>query len=71
MDLRSACQAAGIYSNAIDRTAKQHNHLGPSRVDAIPGLLLAADLDLKGNSMLPPRVILENLMLELARPRRD
>ena len=71
VDLRSACQAAGIYSNGVDRTGKQHAHLGPTRVDAIPHLLLDADLDLKGNSILPPRFILECLMLELARPRRD
>ena len=71
VDLRSACQAAGIYSNAIDRTAKQHTHLGPSRVASIPRLLLAADLDLTGNSTLSPRIILETLILELARPRRD
>ena len=71
VDLRSACQAAGIYPGAVDKTAKQHTHLGPTRVASIPRLLLAADLDLKGNSMLPPQVILENLMLELARPRRD
>ncbi len=71
VDLRSACQAAGIYSNGVDRTGKQHTHLGPTRVDALPKMLLDADLDLKGNSTLPPRFILESLMLELARPRRD
>lgn len=71
VDLKSACQAAGIYPGAVEKTARQHTHLGPSRVDAIPALLLDADLDLKGNSSLPPRVILERLMLELARSRRD
>ena len=71
VDLRSACQAAGIYSSGIDKTARQHTHLGPARVDAIPRKLLAADLDLKGHSQLPPRLILEILVVELARPRRD
>ncbi len=71
VDLRSACQAAGIYSGGVDRTAKQHAHLGPTRVDALPKMLLDADLDLKGNSTLPPRFVLECFMLELARPRRD
>ena len=71
VDLRSACQAAGIYPNQVDKLAKQHTHLGPTRVDAIPRLLLDADLDLKGNSTLTPRVLLERLMFELARPRRD
>jgi DNA polymerase-3 subunit delta len=32
---------------------------------------LQADLDLKGNSQLPPRTILERLVITLARPRQD
>ncbi len=71
VDLRSACQAAGIYPGMVDKTAKQHSHLGPSRVDDLPRMLLNADFDLKGNSTLNPRQILECLMLKLAQPRRD
>jgi hypothetical protein len=33
--------------------------------------LLKADLDLKGNSAHPPRVVLEALFAELAQPRKD
>ena len=71
VDLKSACQAAGIYPNSVEKTAKQHKHLGPTRVAAIPQILLAADLDIKGNSTLPPRVVLERLLFNLVSPRRD
>jgi DNA polymerase-3 subunit delta len=68
---RDACREAGIPPFAVEKTLKQHAHLGPARVSRIPELLLRADLDLKGSSQLPPRAILERLLLELARPRRD
>jgi DNA polymerase-3 subunit delta len=71
VDLRDACQRAGIYPGAVEKTGRQHAHLGPRRVEQIPGLLLQADLDLKGDSQLPPRVILERLVVELGRPRQD
>jgi DNA polymerase III subunit delta len=70
-DLKDACQRAGIYPGAAEKTGRQHAHLGPSRVDRLPVLLLQADLDLKGDSQLPPRVILERLLVQLARPRQD
>jgi DNA polymerase-3 subunit delta len=34
-------------------------------------MLLQADLDLKGASVLPARVVLEKLFVTLASPRRD
>jgi len=71
LDLREACQRAEIYPGAVEKTGKQHAHLGPGRVDALPGLLLQADLDMKGNSTLPPRVVLERLIVTLARKRQD
>jgi DNA polymerase-3 subunit delta len=70
-DLREACREAGLHPGAVDQVQRQHAHLGPSRVDALPAMLLRADLDLKGSSALPPRVVLERLIMELARPRRD
>ncbi len=67
-----ACKAAGImYSGGIEKTLRQHARMGRERVDRIPELLLRADRDLKGGSQLPPRIILERLMLEIARPRTD
>ena len=71
VELKDACQRAGIFPGAVEKTGRQHAHLGPSRVDRLPGMLLQADLDMKGDSPLQPRVILERLFVELARERRD
>ena len=58
-------------SSPSDKTRRQHAHLGPARVDRLPAMLLKADLDLKGGSLLDPRVVLEQLLVELALPRKD
>lgn len=71
MSVGEACQAAGIPSFAVDKTRRQHAHLGPTRTDSLPALLLKADLDTKGGSLLDPRVILEILLARLAAPRLD
>ncbi len=73
VDIKEACERAGIplFGQAIEKTRQQHAHLGPGRVDRLPSLLLQADLDLKGDSPLPPRVILERLLIVLSRERRD
>lgn len=71
VSLGEACQAAGIPSFAVDKARRQHAHLGPSRTDSLPALLLKADLDTKGGSVLDPRVILEILLAQIAAPRRD
>ncbi len=71
MNLEEACRAAGIRDFAIDKTRRQHAHLGPSRVDRLPADLLKADLDLKGGTLLDPRVVLEELLVRLALPRMD
>ncbi len=66
-----ACRLAGIPSFAVDKTRKQHAHLGPSRVDQLPATLERADLDLKGGSTLDARIILERFLIGLALPRTD
>jgi DNA polymerase III subunit delta len=71
LPLDEACRIAGIFSFAVEKTRKQHAHLGPGRVDRLPARLLKADLDLKGGSMLEPRTILEILLVELSLPRTD
>ncbi len=54
MPLDMACEEAGIkFGREKDKVRVQHTHLGPTRVDALPRLLLQADLDLKGASNLP------------------
>jgi DNA polymerase-3 subunit delta len=69
INLDEACRLAGIKS--VEQTRRQHAHLGPSRVDQLPAWLLQADLDLKGGSLLEPRVILEQLLIRLSLPRSD
>ena len=71
VELREACRLAGIPPHAVEKTQQQHSHLGPRRVDQLPRMLLQADLDLKGSSQLEPRVVLERLLIDLARPRSD
>jgi len=71
LNLDEACRIAGIREFAIDKTRRQHAHLGPSRVDRLPAVLLKADLDLKGGTLLDPRVVLEELLIWLALPRTD
>lgn len=71
MTLAEACESLGIRPYFAQSMGKQHAHLGPARVDRIPADLLQADLDVKGGSQLPPRVVLEMLLIRLAGPRRD
>lgn len=69
--LEAACRDSGIRPFAVEQTRQQHAHLGPSRVDRLPALLLQADLDIKGSSTLTPRAVLERLLVELSLPRQD
>ncbi|WZO96797.1 DNA polymerase III subunit delta [Isosphaeraceae bacterium EP7] len=73
VDLKDACQRAGMppYPKMIEQAQRQHSHLGPARVDRLPGQLLEVDLNLKGSSQLAPRTIIERLIVELARRRED
>jgi len=71
VNLDEACRLAGMPSFAVEKTRRQHAHLGPSRVDQLPAWLLRADLDLKGGSSLDPQVVLEQLLIRLALPRQD
>ncbi len=72
MEPREACKEAGLfYPAAIESTIKQHAHLGPSRVERLPEMLLKAEMDIKGASQLPPRTVIERLFAEFASPRQD
>ena len=68
-----ACKRAGIpsFPAAVQAALRQHAHLGPARVAALPDRLLKVDLDLKGSSILDPRSVLERFLLWLARPREE
>ena len=67
---RKPAARRGSLPFAVEKTQQQHAHLGPRRVDQLPALLLQADLDLKGSSMLDPRTVLERLLVQLSTPPR-
>jgi DNA polymerase-3 subunit delta len=85
MQLRRLAQAARLYSQSTSlpdaleqagvppfgrRSAEQQvRHLGRRRLDMIFDWLLETDLGLKGSSQLPPRTLLERLVVQLARGR--
>jgi DNA polymerase-3 subunit delta len=66
--LRAALEAAGVRTFVLGQAEKQLRHLGRRRGSQLYRWLLEADLDLKGASALPPRLILERLILRLAAP---
>jgi DNA polymerase-3 subunit delta len=83
MQLRRLAQAARLHSqgesapDALERAGvppfgrksaeQQVRHLGRHRLDLIYDWLLETDLGLKGSSQLPPRILLERLVVQLAR----
>jgi DNA polymerase-3 subunit delta len=85
MQLRRLAQAARLHSqgdslpDALERAGvppfgrrgaeQQVRHLGRRRLDQIYDWLLETDLGLKGSSQLPPRTLLERLVVRLARKR--
>ncbi len=69
MALPAALEQAGVRSFVVKKAEHQLRHLGRQRALMIYDWLLAADLDLKGASALPPRLILERLIARLAAPR--
>ncbi len=68
---RDAMKQAGVFPAGIDDALAQHKHLGFGRVMALPAMMLEADLGMKGWSELPPRAIMERLIIRLAQPRKD
>jgi DNA polymerase-3 subunit delta len=73
VEANEAFREAGFpgFPKAIDVGIAQHRHLGPKRVNDLPGVLIQADLDLKGWSDLSPRSVMERLIVKLAQPRKD
>ena len=66
--LRPALEQAGIRAFALQKAERQLRRLGRQRGGQLYRWLLEADLDLKGDSAIPPRHILERLVLRLAAP---
>jgi DNA polymerase-3 subunit delta len=64
--LARALDQVGIPPFARQNSEQQLRHLGADRVDKLYPWLLEADLGLKGFSQLPPRLLLERLVVRLA-----
>jgi DNA polymerase-3 subunit delta len=65
--LAAAVAEAGIAPFAQRGCEQQLRHLGRRRADSLYDWLIEADLGLKGFSQLPPRALLERLVVRLAR----
>lgn len=68
INLRAALEQSGVRSFVVAKSEQQLRRLGRARGKLIYTWLLEADLALKGESTLPPRVVLERLVLRLAAP---
>ena len=58
----------GIRSFVLKKVEGQLRQLGRNRGKQMYGWLLQADMDLKGYSALPPRAILERLIVRISAP---
>ncbi len=65
-NLRDALEQAGVRSFVLQKAERQLKRLGRRRGAQLYRWLLQADLDLKGESAMPPRLILERLIVRLA-----
>lgn len=68
LNLREALEQAGVKPFVLSKAEEQLRKLGRQRAGKLHRWLLEADLDLKGQSSLPPRVILERLIVRIAAP---
>jgi DNA polymerase-3 subunit delta len=71
VNLRSVLEQAGIRAFVLQKAERQLRTLGRHRGTQLYRWLLQADLDLKGESTLPPRLILERLIIRLAAPQNQ
>lgn len=68
MPLGTALEQAGIKRFVLRKSEEQLKSLGRFRGNRLLEWLLQADLDLKGDSRVPPREILERLIVKIASP---
>lgn len=66
--MREALGQAGVKAFVLEKTERQLRRLGRRQGDRLYRWLLEADMDLKGNSSLPLRTILERLFVRIAVP---
>jgi DNA polymerase-3 subunit delta len=67
--LATAINEAGFQPWARDRAEQQLQHLGRRRLDKLFDWLIEANLGMKSSGELPDQIILERLLVRLARPR--
>jgi DNA polymerase-3 subunit delta len=69
--LGQALDEAGVpqWPEARRSVERQLKHLGRRRLDQLTDWLVEANLGLKGGNPLPPRLQIERLVVQLARPR--
>jgi DNA polymerase-3 subunit delta len=67
--IHTALAEVGLPSFKARECEQQLRHLGRRRLDKIFDWLIETDLGLKGSSQLPPRTLMERLVVNLARPR--
>jgi DNA polymerase-3 subunit delta len=68
-NLRDVLERAGVKAFVLQKAERQIRLLGRQRGGQLYRWLLQADLDLKGESTMPPRLILERLIVRLAAPQ--
>jgi len=66
LPVRQALEEAGVKPFVLAKSEAQLRQLGRARALQLDRWLVQADLDLKGDSPLPPRVILEQLLVRMA-----
>jgi DNA polymerase III subunit delta len=69
VNLREALEHSGIRSFVLQKAERQLKLLGRRRGAELYRWLLNADLDLKGQSAMPSRLIIERLIVRLAAPK--
>jgi DNA polymerase-3 subunit delta len=67
--LADALERVGVPPFGRRNAEQQLRHLGRRRLDRIYDWLLETDLGMKGSSQLPPRTLLERMVVQLARKR--
>lgn len=68
LPVTSALQQVGIRSFALEKSKQQLARLGRVRAAQLYRWLVDTDSGLKGDSALPPRVVLEKLLVQIAAP---
>jgi DNA polymerase III subunit delta len=68
ISVRQALEQAGVKSFVLGKAERQLRRLGRHRGSQLYRWLLSADLGLKGDSALPPRTVLERVLIQISAP---